>query len=231
MNMLLNILLQVADAVEVNELAQNAPKMDLWEMACSGGVIMIPLLILCVLAVYIFFERLIVIRKAGQKDASFMNRIKDYLNEGKFNEAKELCRATDTPYSRMVEKGISRIGRPMQDVQVSIENVGNLEIAKLEKGLSILATISGGGPMIGFLGTVTGMIQSFFNMANAGNNVDISNLAGGIYTALVTTVAGLVVGVIGFFAYNYLVTLVDKIVRDMEAHSLEFMDILNEPAN
>jgi biopolymer transport protein ExbB len=130
-----------------------------------------------------------------------------------------------------VEKGISRLGRPMNDVQVSIENVGNLEISKLEKGLSLLATIAGGGPMLGFLGTVTGMIQAFFQMANAGNNVDVSNLAGGIYTAMVTTVAGLIVGILAFFAYNYLVTRIDKVVRDMESHSLEFMDILNEPAN
>ena len=227
--MLLNILLQAADAVAVNDVAENSE--NLFSIAAKGGVIMIPLLFLCVLAVYIFVERLMVIRRATQKDNSFMNRIKDYLNDGKIAEAKELCKATDSPYARMVEKGISRLGRPMQDVQVSIENVGNLEIAKLENNLSILATIAGGGPMIGFLGTTVGMIQSFYNMASAGNNVDISNLAGGIYTALVTTVAGLIVGVIAFFAYNYLVSRVDKVVRDMESHSLEFMDILNAPAD
>lgn len=159
-----------------------------------------------------------------------MDKIKDYINEGKIDAALNLCKKTDTPYARMIEKGIMRLGRPMNDVMVAIENVGNLEVAKLEKGLSLLATTAGGGPMIGFLGTVTGMIQAFFNMANAGNNVDVSLLAGGIYTAMVTTVGGLVVGVIAYFAYNYLISLVDKVVSNMEARSMEFMDILNEPA-
>ena len=131
----------------------------------------------------------------------------------------------------MIEKGIQRLGRPMSDVSVAVENVGNLEVSKLENGLSYLATISGGAPMIGFLGTVAGMIEAFFQMSNAGNNIDVSSLAGGIYTAMVTTLGGLFVGIIAYFAYNYLTTLVDKVVRDMEARSLEFMDILNEPAN
>ena len=228
----------VADSVQqtVAQAAQTAPaqqevEMNLLDMAIKGGIIMIPLLLLGLLAVYIFVERLIVIRGASKNDPSFMDRIKDFLNEGKIDDAVALCQRTESPYARMVEKGISRLGRPMNDVQVSIENVGNLEISKLEKGLSLLATIAGGGPMLGFLGTVTGMIQAFFQMANAGNNVDVSNLAGGIYTAMVTTVAGLIVGILAFFAYNYLVTRIDKVVRDMESHSLEFMDILNEPAN
>ena len=191
---------------------------------------MIPLLLLCMLAVYIFIERLLVIRKASVKDPTFMDKIKDYINEGKIDAALNLCRNNDTPYARMIEKGIMRLGRPMNDVMVAIENVGNLEVAKLEKGLSLLATTAGGGPMIGFLGTVVGMIQAFFNMANAGNNVDVSLLAGGIYTAMVTTVGGLIVGVIAYFAYNYLISLVDKVVSNMEARSMEFMDILNEPA-
>lgn len=221
--MVLTILLQTVEA-EVASLS-------LLDMAFKGGWIMIPLLLLGILAVYIFIERLLVIRKASYKDTTFMNKIKDYINEGKIDAALTLCKNTDTPYSRMIEKGITRLGRPMNDVMVAIENVGNLEIAKLEKGLSLLATTAGGGPMIGFLGTVIGMIEAFFNMANAGNNVDVSLLAGGIYTAMVTTVAGLIVGVIAFFAYNYLISLVDKVVHDMEARSLEFMDILNEPVN
>lgn len=227
--MLLSVLLQAAEAVEVTE--QQVAELNLFDMAVKGGVIMIPLLALCLLAVYIFCERLVVIKHASQKDPSFMDKIKDYIHEGKFEAAMELCQKTDTPYSRMIAKGISRLGRPMNDVQVAIENVGNLEITKLERGLSLLATIAGGGPMIGFLGTVLGMIEAFFNMANAGSNIDVTILAGGIYTAMVTTVAGLVVGVIAFFAYNYLISMVDKVVGDMESRSLEFMDILNEPAN
>ncbi len=219
------VLLQAAEAE--TEIAS----LNLFDMATRGGWIMIPLLLLCVIAVYIFVERLIVIRKAAQKDPSFMDKIKDYINEGKIEAALTLCKNTDTPYSRMIEKGISRLGRPMNDVMVAIENVGNIEVGKLERGLSLLATIAGGGPMIGFLGTVTGMIQAFFNMANAGNNVDVTSLADGIYTAMVTTVAGLIVGIIAFFAYNYLTSKVDTVVNNMEARTVEFMDILNEPAN
>ncbi len=222
--MILNVLLQAVEA------EQEVARLNLFELAKAGGWIMIPLLLLCMLAIYIFVERMIVIRKASVKDPTFMDKIKDYINEGKIDAALNLCKKTDTPYSRMIEKGIMRLGRPMNDVMVAIENVGNLEVAKLEKGLSLLATTAGGGPMIGFLGTVTGMIQAFFNMANAGNNVDVSLLAGGIYTAMVTTVGGLVVGVIAYFAYNYLISRVDKVVNDMEARSMEFMDILNEPA-
>ena len=219
------VLLQAEAPAEVASL-------NLFDMALKGGWIMIPLLLLCIMSVYIFVERLLVIRKAAAyKDPSFMNKIKDYINEGKIDAAITLCKNIDTHYSRMIEKGITRLGRPMNDVQVAIENVGNLEVGKLEKGLSLLATTAGGGPMIGFLGTVSGMIQAFFNMANAGNNVDVSSLADGIYTAMVTTVAGLIVGIIAFFAYNYLTSLVGKVVNDMEARTLEFMDILNEPAN
>lgn len=220
-----------AAAIEAGAAQEQVAELSLLDLAMKGGWIMIPLLILCIVAVYIFFERLFVIRHASQKDSNFMEKIKDYIHDEKTEAALELCRKTDTPYSRMIEKGISRLGRPMNDVLVAIENVGNLEIARLEKGLSLLATISGGAPMIGFLGTVTGMIQAFFNMANAGSNIDVTLLAGGIYTAMVTTVAGLIVGIIAYFAYNYLISMVDKVVSDMEARSLEFMDILNEPAN
>ena len=229
--MALSILLQaaIADGVQVTE--QQVAELDLFDMALKGGWIMIPLLLLCILAVYIFIERLVVIKHASQKDLTFMDKIKDYINDGKIEAALELCHKTDTPYSRMIEKGISRLGRPMNDVMVAIENVGNLEVSKLEKSLPFLATIAGGGPMIGFLGTVVGMVEAFFNMSNAGSNIDVTLLAGGIYTAMVTTVAGLIVGILAFFAYNYLISRVDKVVSDMEARSLEFMDILNEPAN
>ncbi len=213
------------------ETATEEASLNLFEMAVKGGWIMIPLALLLILAIYIFIERLLVIRKAAVKDPTFMDKIKDYINEGKIDAALTLCKNTDTPYSRMIEKGITRLGRPMNDIMVSIENVGNIEVGKLERGLSLLATTAGGGPMIGFLGTVAGMIEAFFNMANAGNNVDVTTLADGIYVAMVTTVAGLIVGIIAFFAYNYLTSKVDEVVNNMEARTVEFMDILNEPAN
>lgn len=201
------------------------------DLAFKGGWIMVVLLLLSLMAIYIFIQRLLVIRRAGKEDETFMNRIKDYIHEGKVESALNLCRATHTPSARMIEKGITRLGRPMNDVLVAIENVGNLEIAKLEKGFPLIATTAAGAPMLGFLGTVTGMVRAFFDMANAGTNVDVSLLSGGIYEALVTTVAGLVVGIITLFAYNYLVSQVDNVVNKMEARTMEFMDLLNEPAN
>ncbi len=207
-----------------------ADEMNLWDMAVKGGWIMIVLAALSVLCFYILFERNYVIRKAGKEDPTFMDRIKDYIQSGEIKAAVAYCRAVDTPSARMIEKGISRLGRPANDVQAAIENVGNFEVAKLEKGLTIMATIAGGAPMIGFLGTVTGMVKAFFEMANAGNNIDITLLSGGIYEAMITTVGGLIVGIIAMFAYNYLVTLVDGVVNKMEGKTMAFMDLLEEPS-
>lgn len=204
--------------------------MNLWSMALKGGWIMLILGLLSVLCFYILFERNYVIRKAGKEDPLFMDKIKDYILDGEIKAAVSYCRSVNTPSARMIEKGISRLGRPVNDVQAAIENVGNIEVAKLEKGMTIMATIAGGAPMIGFLGTVTGMIKAFFDMANAGNNIDITLLSGGIYEAMVTTVGGLIVGIIAMFAYNYLVTLIDGVVHKMEAKTMEFMDLLNRPA-
>ncbi|MCF2658923.1 MAG: MotA/TolQ/ExbB proton channel family protein [Parabacteroides sp.] len=201
------------------------------DLAFKGGWIMVVLLLLSLMAIYIFIQRLMVIRRAGKEDESFMNRIKDYIHDGKVDSALNLCRQTHTPSARMIEKGITRLGRPMNDVLVAIENVGNLEVAKLEKGFPLIATTAAGAPMLGFLGTVTGMVRAFFDMANAGTNVDVTLLSSGIYEALVTTVGGLVVGIIALFAYNYLVSQVDNVVNKMEARTMEFMDLLNEPAN
>ena len=201
------------------------------DLACQGGWIMVVLLLMSIYAVYIFVERSLALRRAIHEDKSFMDRIKDYIHEGKVDSALNLCRSTNTPAARMIEKGITRLGRPMNDVLVAIENVGNLEIAKLEKGFPLIATTSAGAPMLGFLGTVTGMVRAFFDMANAGTNVDVALLSGGIYEALVTTVGGLVVGIIALFAYNYLVSQVDNVVNKMEARTMELMDLLNEPAN
>ena len=204
----------------------SAPEMNMLDMAIKGGWIMIVLGVLSVVCFYILFER-----KAGKEDPMFMERIKDYIHSGEIKAAIQYCRTMNTPSARMIEKGISRLGRPINDVQVAIENVGNLEVAKLEKGLTVMATISGGAPMLGFLGTVTGMVRAFYEMANAGSgNIDITLLSGGIYEAMITTVGGLIVGIIAMFAYNYLVMLVDRVVNKMEARTMEFMDLLNEPA-
>lgn len=212
-------------------MVEEPVKLNFFEMCLKGGWIMIPLALMLIFAIYIFIERLIVTRQASKEDASFMNRIKDYIYDGKLDAALKLCRDTKSPSARMIEKGISRLGRPMSDVLVAIENVGNIEIAKLEKGLSLLATISGGAPMLGFLGTVMGMVKAFFEMEQAGGNtINLSQLSGGIYTAMVTTVAGLIVGVCAYFAYNYLVGRVNEVMRRLEMRSMEFLDLLNEPA-
>ena len=203
---------------------------SLIEMAMKGGWIMIPLLLLSILTIYIFFVRWWAIRKASQIDENFMRNIHDYIHEGKIKAAINLCNTQETPIARLIEKGIERIGRPLNDIQTAVENMGNVEISRLEKGLPMLATIAGGAPMIGFLGTVIGMIQAFYNMSQAGSNVDITLLSGGIYTAMVTTVAGLIVGIIAYFGYNYLVARIDNIVYKMESNTIEFMDLLHEPA-
>ena len=204
---------------------------NLWEMAQYGGWIMIILAILLAGACYILIERLVILKKATQEDKSFMDRIRDYIHDGKIDSALNLCRTTNTPSARMVEKGITRIGRPMQDVQVAVENVGNLEVGKLEKGLVIMATIAAGAPMLGFLGTVLGMVQTFFNMANtSGGMIEMTALSTGMYQAMVTTIGGLIVGILAMFAYNYLVARIDRVVRLLESRTMEFMDLLNEPA-
>ncbi|MEG1564620.1 MAG: MotA/TolQ/ExbB proton channel family protein [Bacteroides sp.] len=204
-------------------------EMNLLDMFEKGGWIMYVLVALSIISFYILFERIYVIRKAGKDDPMFMEKIKDYIHSGEIKAAITYCRTMNTPSARMIEKGIHRLGRPVNDVQVAIENVGNLEIAKLEKGMAVMATISGGAPMIGFLGTVTGMVRAFFEMAHAGTSVDITLLSGGIYEAMITTVGGLIVGIIAMFAYNYLVMLVDRVVNKMESKTMEFMDLLNEP--
>jgi len=204
-------------------------KLTLLDLAIKGGWVMIPIILLSLVAVYIFIERYYVIRKATKEDQNFMNRIKDYIHDGKLEAALALCRSTESPSAKMIEKGISRLGRPLQDITTAIENVGKLEISKLEKSFPTLATITGAEPMLGFLGTVIGMVQSFYAMSQAGNNIEVSLLSDGIYTALITTVAGLIVGILGYFAYNTLVVKVEKVVFNLEATLTEFMDILNEP--
>lgn len=198
------------------------------EMATKGGWIMIVLLILSIVALYIFGKKWWIISSAEKIDKDFMKDIKDYLLDGKVKSAKALCGKFDSPIARMIETGIARIGKPLSDVQTAVDNVGNAEIARLENGLPYLATIAGGAPMLGFLGTVTGMIKAFFNMANAGNNIDISLLSGGIYEAMITTVGGLIVGLIAYFAYNFLTAKVSNVVFKMENATIDFMNLLSE---
>jgi biopolymer transport protein ExbB len=190
---------------------------------------MIPLALLGALTIFVFFERFWAIRKASQLDMNFMNQIKDLIYGGKVSAAIQLCRENDTPIARMIEKGIERIGRPLNDVHSSIENVANLEVSKLESGLPLLATTAGGAPMIGFLGTVIGMVQAFMNLSQAGGTVDMALLSSGMYTAMLTTVGGLIVGIPAYFGYNYLVARIEKLVFQMESNTIAFMDLLNQP--
>ncbi|MBN1181473.1 MAG: MotA/TolQ/ExbB proton channel family protein [Bacteroidales bacterium] len=226
------ILLQgiVVDTVNAGSGAPSEESMSYFEIALKGGWVMLPILILSFIAIYIFFERFFTIQKAARINRNFMDKIRDYIYSGKIDSAVNLCQSTDHPTSRMIEKGISRIGRPLNDINTTIENVGRLEINKLEKGLPVLATVAGGAPMLGFLGTVMGMIKAFYDMSMVKNNIDISLLSSGIYQALVTTVAGLIVGILAYFAYNILVARVEKVVSMLESHITEFMDLLNEPA-
>ena len=192
----------------------------MWVLLALGGV-----------TIFIFVERFLAIRKASQgMNMGFMNRIRDAISDGNIRAAIDMCRRSNTPIARMVEKGIERLGRPMGDIQNAIENVANLEVSRLENGLPFLATIAGGAPMIGFLGTVMGMVQTFMDMAAAGGTVDMALLSGGMYVAMITTVGGLLVGIPAYFGYNYLVAAIEKLVFRMEANSIAFMDILNQPA-
>ena len=222
-------------AQEINQAAETPVQptemsTSLWSMFNMGGPLMWVLLALSILAIYLIGRKWWMIKNASKIDPHFMQDIRDYMNEGKTKSAITLCRKFDNPVARMVETGIHRMGRPMADIQSAIENIGNVEVARLEKGLPILATIAGGAPMIGFLGTVMGMVQAFFNMSKAGNNIDITLLSDGIYTAMLTTVGGLIVGIIAYFGYNWLTSKVSNLVYKMESSTLEFIDIvLNEP--
>ena len=215
-------------AAPIQPVVVNESLFSLFKM---GGPLMWVLLALSVLAIYIIGKKWWVINHASKIDANFMNDIRDYLGEGKMKSAVTLCGKYDNPVARMIETGIHRLGRPMADIQSAIENTGNVEVARLEKGLPLLASIAGGAPMIGFLGTVIGMVQAFFNMSKAGNNIDITLLSGGIYTAMLTTVGGLVVGIIAYFGYNWLTSKISDLVYKMESSTMEFIDIvLHEPA-
>jgi biopolymer transport protein ExbB len=233
--MFYNPLLQVTVGTETaSQAAEALPKeetLSILELFLGGGLyIMIPLTIMNIIAIYIFVERYLAIQRASKSDHNFMNSIKAFIHEGKIDAAIALCKSNDSPTARMIEKGISRLGKPLSDISTAIENIGKLEINKLEKSINTLATIAGAAPMIGFLGTVIGMIITFHQMKISGNGVEISQLSGGIMMAMVTTVAGLIVGIIAYVGYNILVAKVEKVVYKLEATSIEFMDLLQEPA-
>ena len=229
--MLFNLLQAAENAAAVPaEAISQEMNFSLIEMATKGGWLMLVLLLLSIMAIYIFGNKWWLIRRAGSIDKNFMKDIRDLIHEGKIKSALALCQKYDSPVARLVEKGIERIGRPLPDIQAAVENMGNVEVARLEKGLPMLATIAGGAPMIGFLGTVSGMIQAFFRMSTAGNNIDITLLSGGIYEAMVTTVGGLFVGIIAYFGYNFLTSQISNLVFKMERTTIEFIDMLHEPA-
>ncbi|WP_425077431.1 MotA/TolQ/ExbB proton channel family protein [Psychroserpens sp. S379A] len=224
----------IQDGTELVPDSESTEKtLSIIELISSGGtagqIIIAILFVLLIAAIYIYFERLFAIKAASKIDANFMNQIKDHVSNGKIDSAQMLCAQVNSPVSRLINKGITRIGKPLEDINTAIENAGRLELYGLEKNVSVLATISSIAPMIGFLGTVIGMILSIFEIANSGGQIDIKQLSDGLYTAMTTTVAGLIVGIVAYMAYNHLVVRTDKVVYQMESNSLEFLDHLNEP--
>ena len=217
----------------LEEAVQEEKTLSIYKLIMDGGVggqIIIALLfVLLAVALYIYFERFFAIKAASKEDKNFMNQIKDYVSNGKLASADALCKSKNTPTARLIAKGISRIGKPLDDINTAIETAGKLEVYQLEKNVSVLATIAGAAPMIGFLGTVIGMIIAIHEIANAGGQIDIKMLSDGLYTAMTTTVAGLIVGIIAYITYNHLVVRTNKVVYQMEAKSVEFLDLLNEP--
>ena len=230
------MLLQIAPAVDtaaVMDMAaavvQTKEKIPIMDLAIKGGWIMIPIVLLLLVSIYVFVERWIVISKASKNEAGLMYSIRDYILDGRLDSAKTLCCNTDTPTAHIIEKGLDRVGKPIENIKSAMEDAGNLEVAKLERRISWLSTTAGAAPMLGFLGTVTGMVRVFFDMASKGNNIEVGTLADGMYQAMVTTVAGLIVGIIAYICYNFIVARINQATHVFESRSAEFMDLLNEP--
>lgn len=223
----------LVDETQIGENLSEEKTLSIIDLIVNGGagsiIIISVLFVMLFVALYIYFERIFAIKAASKIDKNFMNQIRDHVSNGKLEAAKILCAQTDSPVARLTEKGISRIGKPLDDINTAIENAGTLEVYKLEKNVSILATVAGAAPMIGFLGTVIGMILAFHEMASSGGQAEMGSLASGIYTAMTTTVAGLVVGIIAYIGYNHLVNRTDKVIHKMEANAVDFLDLLNEP--
>jgi len=218
---------------EILDVVSEEKTLSIYKLIVDGGlggqIIISILFVLLAVSLYIYFERIFAIKAASKVDKNFMNQIKDYISNGKLEAASTLCTKTNSPTARLIEKGISRIGKPLEDINKAIENAGKLEVYQLEKNVSVIATIAGAAPMIGFLGTVIGMIVAIHEIANAGGQIDIKLLSDGLYTAMTTTVAGLIVGIIAYISYNHIVVRTDKVMYQMEAKTVEFLDLLNEP--
>lgn len=232
---MINFLIQDGseEAIQNLEPIVEEKTLSIMELIMDGGmagqIIIGILFVLLFVAIYLYFERLFAIKAATHYDTNFMNKIKDSVSSGNIQAAKDLCAQQNTPVSRLTEKGISRIGNPLEDINTAIENAGRLEVYKLEKNVSVLATIAGAAPMIGFLGTVIGMVLAFHSLASSSGQAEMGTLAAGIYTAMTTTVAGLIVGIIAYIGYNHIVVKTDKVVHQMEATAVDFLDLLNEP--
>jgi len=230
--MYLNMLSTIAQNSSAIDNEAEAPALSIMDLLLSGGtagvLIIAILFVLLFIAIFIYFERFFAIQSASKYDENFMKEIRKNVVSGKIKVAKKLCEQTDNPVARLTEKGISRIGHTLDDINKTIENAGRLEVYKLERNVSTLATVAGAAPMIGFLGTVIGMILAFHNLATSAGTADMGLLAEGIYTAMTTTVAGLVVGIIAYIGYNHLVVKTDKVVHTMEATAVDFLDMLNE---
>lgn len=229
----MSLIQDLAQDPEIGSVLSEEKTLSVIDLIFSGGtgsiVIISILFVLLFVAMYIYFERIFAIKAASKIDSNFMNQIRDHVTNGKLEAAKLLCAQTDSPVARLTEKGVSRIGKPLDDINTAIENAGTLEVYKLERNVSVLATVAGAAPMIGFLGTVIGMILAFHEMASSGGQAEMGSLASGIYTAMTTTVAGLIVGIIAYIGYNHLVNRTDKVIHKMEANAVEFLDLLNEP--
>ena len=218
---------------EISDVVSEEKTLSIYKLIVDGGlggqIIISILFVLLAVSLYIYFERFFAIKAASKVDKNFMNQIKDNIADGKLDAATDLCKKTNSPTARLIEKGISRIGKPLDDINKAIENAGKLEVYQLERNVSVIATIAGAAPMIGFLGTVIGMIVAIHEIANAGGQIDIKLLSDGLYTAMTTTVAGLIVGIIAYITYNHIVVRTDKVMYQMEAKTVEFLDLLNEP--
>lgn len=213
----------------VQTAVQTQEKIPVMELALKGGWIMIPIVLLLLVSVYVFVERLVVIHRSVRGEEGLLDSIRDYVYDGRLDAAKTLCVNTDTPTSRIIEKGVDRIGKPVENIKAAMEDAGNLEVARLEKRVGWLSTTAGAAPMIGFLGTVTGMVRVFFDMASKGSNIEVATLANGMYQAMVTTVAGLIVGIIAYVCHNIVVSRIGRVTHEFESRSVQFMDLLNEP--
>lgn len=228
--MITGVILQIQEGAQIVQGSKGEITLPILDLAIKGGWIMAVIGVLSVISFYIFIERYFVIGKAAKEDKNFMNNIRNFIHEGKLESALALCMSNNSPIGRMIHKGLSRIGKPLNDISTAIENVGKLEVSQLEKNVAGLATIAGAAPMLGFLGTVVGMVRAFYDMSMAGNNIDIELLSVGIYQAMITTVGGLIVGIIAYIFYNILVARIQNVVYTLEFTATEFMDVLHEPA-